>query len=223
MRSRRSRRQLENENQVIQAIKWWQNRTAKLLFFLVLPLALTSIAFALWIDTPAGHEFMGWAEQDRQDKKELESLEKDMEKKYNEFTESTNEDVQKTIDEIEGTQDTTGAEYYNEDPYTAPETQESAEQPTEQTNGANNNVSERPKKTVETNDTAVGKQAETPQNNLPEPVPDESKQANNTYLGPTKGELNGYDEWDEEDKEKYYSWDEQKRQAYEESIYREEE
>ena len=216
-RSRRSRRQRENENQAIQAIKWWQRRTARAMAIVGLPLALLCVAFGLFVDTPAGHEFMGWAEQDRQAEKELESLKNDMEKKYNEFTESTNKDVQNTIDDIQGTEDTSGAEYYNEDPYTAPETQESVEQPEQETNGANNNASETPKKAVDNS------QVESPQDNLPEPVPDEWKQIDNAYLGPTKGELNGYDEWTEEDKEKYYSWDEQKRQAYEESIYREDE
>jgi hypothetical protein len=105
-----------------------------------------------------------------------------MEKKYNEFTESTNEDVQNTIDDIQGTEDTSGAEYYSEDPYTAPETQESVEQPTEETNGANNSVSETPKKTVESNDTAVDEsQVESPQDHTPEPVPDESKQLKGQY------------------------------------------
>lgn len=223
-RSRRSRRQRENENPMIEAIKWYQGRVVRVMVFGLLPLSLLFAGFAWWIGTPAGRDFTGWTEHNRQADKELESLKNDMEKKYNEFTESTNEDVQNTIDEIEGTQDTSGTEYYSEDPYTAPETQESVEQPTQESNGANNSTSERPKKTVESYDTEVdNSQAESPQDNLPEPAPDESKQLDNNYLGPTKGELNGYDEWLQEDKEKYYSWDEQKRQAYEESIYREEE
>lgn len=221
-RSRRARRQQENENQVIQAIKYWQRSVVKALVFVLLPLALLYVAFAWWVGTPAGRDFTGWTEFENRSEKRLESLEREQQKTLDEFTESTNQDVQNTIDNIEGaTEDTTGTEYYNDDPYTAPETQENVEQPSQET------------KTVESYDTTVdpNSQAIAPQEaestyqtkDSPEPVPDESRYVGNNYLGPTKGQLNGYDEWDKEDKEKYYSWDEQKRHAYEESIYNDEE
>lgn len=164
-RSRRARRQQENENQVIQAIKYWQRSVVKGLVFVGLPLALLFVAFAWWVGTPMGREFTGWTEFESRSEKRLESLEQEQQKTLDEFTESTNQDVQNTIDNIEGaTEDTTGAEYYNEDPYTAPETQESVEQPSQETNEANNNVSERPKKTVESYDTPNEKdQAVAPQ------------------------------------------------------------
>lgn len=179
-RSRRARRQQENENQVIQAIKWWQNRTANIMIFIGLPLVLLFVAFAWWVGTPMGRDFTGWTEFESRSEKRLESLEQEQQKTLDEFTESTNQDVQNTIDNIEGTtEDTTGAEYYNEDPYTtpetqeaeyynentytAPETQESVEQPSQQPNEANNNVSERPKKTVESYDTTDEPQAVAPQ------------------------------------------------------------
>jgi len=183
-------------------------------------LKLQLFGLALFLVVVGGVLLYGWStynnlqergkEQDAKWEQIIKQKEEDMQNKLDEFTESTNEDVQNTIDDIQGTEDTSGAEYYNEDPYTAPETQESVEQPGQETNGANNSTSE----TQESNQV---------EDNLPEPVPDESKQIDNNYLGPTKGELNGYDEWDKEDKEKYYSWDEQTRQAYEESIYREDE
>lgn len=220
-RSRRTKRQQENENQVIQAVKYWQRSVVKGLVFVGLPLVLLFVAFAWWVGTPAGRDFTGWTEFESRSEKRLESLEQEQQKTLDNFTESTNQDVQNTIDNIEGTtEDTTGAEYYSEDSYTAPETQESVEQPSQETNGANNSVSEKSKKVVESYDTTNEPQAEAPQDNLPERVPDESKYVDNNYLGPTKGQLDGYDEWDEEDKEKYYSWDEQTRQAYEESVYR---
>lgn len=124
-RSRRSRRERENENEMIQAIKYWQRSVVKGFVFVLLPISLLGVAFALFIGTPAGYEFMGWAEQDRQDERVLESLEKEGQKQLDEFTESTNEDVQNTIDDIEGaTEDTTRTEYYNDDVYTDSEAQE---------------------------------------------------------------------------------------------------
>lgn len=124
-RSRRSRRERENENEMIQAIKYWQRSVVKGFVFVLLPISLLGVAFALFIGTPAGYEFMGWAEQDRQDERVLESLEKEGQKQLDEFTESTNEDVQNTIDDIQGaTEDTTRTEYYNEDVYTDSEAQE---------------------------------------------------------------------------------------------------
>lgn len=124
-RSRRSRRERENENEMIQAIKYWQRSVVKGFVFVLLPISLLGVAFALFIGTPAGYEFMGWAEQDRQDERVLESLEKEGQKQLDEFTESTNEDVQNTIDDIQGaTEDTTRTEYYNDDVYTDSEAQE---------------------------------------------------------------------------------------------------
>lgn len=124
-RSRRSRRERENENEMIQAIKYWQRSVVKGFVFVLLPITLLGVAFALFIGTPAGYEFMGWAEQDRQDERVLESLEKEGQKQLDEFTESTNEDVQNTIDDIQGaTEDTTRTEYYNDDVYTDSESQE---------------------------------------------------------------------------------------------------
>lgn len=112
---RRSRRQRENENPIIEAIKWYQNQVSKVMVFGLLPLSLLYVGFAWWVGTPAGEEFMGFAEHDRQAEKRLESLNENAEKRYNEFTESTNEDVQNTIDNIQGTQDTTGTEQYSEE------------------------------------------------------------------------------------------------------------
>lgn len=112
---RRSRRQRENENEMIQAIKYWQRSAANALIFVGLPVALAFVAFAFWVGTPSGHEFMGFAEDDRQAEKRLESLENEQQKRLDEFTESTNEDVQNTINEIEGTQEPTGAEQYSEE------------------------------------------------------------------------------------------------------------
>lgn len=222
-RSRKTRRQQENDNQIIQAIKWWQRQVFRAMVFVGLPMVLLFAGFVWWIDTPSGRDFTGWTEFESRSEKRLESLEQEQQKTIDEFTESTNQDVQNTNDNIEGaTEDTTGAEYYSEDPYTTPETQESVEQPSQETNGANNNVSEKAKKTVESYDTTNEAQAEAPQDNTPERVPDDSRYVDNDYLGPTRGQLDGYDEWDEEDQEKYYSWDEQTRQAYEESVYREE-
>lgn len=216
---RRSRRQREEENPMIEAIKWWQRRVLKGIIIGVLPLSLLYAGFAWWIGTPAGEEFTGWTDVERHNEQRKESLENEMEKKYNEFTESTNKDVQNTIDNIQGTEDTSGAEYYNEDPYTAPEMQESVEQPEQQTNGANNSASET-QESQQIEKKTTKESVDIQKDNRPEAVSDECKQIDNTYLGPTKGQLDGYDEWDKEDKEKYYSWDEQTRQAYEESIYR---
>lgn len=112
---RRSRRQREEENEMIQAIKYWQRSACNALIFVGIPAALLYVGFAWWVGTPAGEEFMGFTEADRQAEKRLESLNNDMEKKYNEFTESTNEDVQNTIDDIQGTEDTTGTEQYSEE------------------------------------------------------------------------------------------------------------
>lgn len=114
LKMRRSGRQRE-ENQIIEAIKWWQNQVFKGMVIVLLPLFLIYAGFVWWIGTPAGEEYMGWAEQDRQDERVLESMEKDRQKQLDEFTESTNEDVQNTVDEIQGTQDTTGTEQYSEE------------------------------------------------------------------------------------------------------------
>lgn len=168
-RSRRTRRQQENENQVIQAIKWWQGQVVKAMVFVGLPMVLLFAGFAWWVGTPAGREFTGWTEFESRSEKRLESLEQEQQKTLDEFTESTNQDVQNTIDNIEGaTEDTTGAEYYNEDPYSTPETQEPVEQPSQETKQAPEPVpdesktlhstepqAERPKKTVESYDTTV--------------------------------------------------------------------
>lgn len=115
LKMRRSRRQREEENEIIEAIKWWQNQVFKVIVFVGIPLSLLYVGFAWWVGTPSGQEFMGFAENDRQAEKRLESLENDMERRYNEFTESTNEDVQNTIDDIQGTEDTTGTEQYSEE------------------------------------------------------------------------------------------------------------
>lgn len=111
---RRNRRQRE-ENPIIEAIKWWQDQCFKVMLFIGLPASLLYVGFAWWIGTPAGQEFMGFAENDRQAEKRLESLDKNAEKRYNEFTESTNEDAQNTIDDIQGTQEPTGTEQYSEE------------------------------------------------------------------------------------------------------------
>lgn len=111
---RRNRRQRE-ENPIIEAIKWWQDQCFKVMLFIGLPASLLYVGFAWWIGTPAGQEFMGFAENDRQAEKRLESLDENAEKRYNEFTESTNEDAQNTIDDIQGTQEPTGTEQYSEE------------------------------------------------------------------------------------------------------------
>lgn len=112
---RRSRRQREEENEMIQAIKWWQNQVVKGMVFGLIPLLLLYAGYVCWIGTPAGEEFTGWADFKRQNEQRIESLNDNAEKRYNEFTESTNEDVQNTIDNIEGTQDTVGTEEYSEE------------------------------------------------------------------------------------------------------------
>lgn len=112
---RRSRRQREEENEMIQAIKYWQRSTAKVMIFIGIPVSLLYVGFAWWVGTPAGEEFTGWTEVERHAEKRLESLDENAEKRYNEFTESTNEDVQNTIDDIQGTEDTTGTEQYSEE------------------------------------------------------------------------------------------------------------
>lgn len=112
---RRSRRQREEENEMIQAIKWWQNQVIKAMVFGLIPLLLLYAGFVWWIGTPAGEEFTGWTDFESRGEQRLENLNDDMEKKYNEFTESTNEDVQNTIDNIEGTQDTQVSEQYSEE------------------------------------------------------------------------------------------------------------
>ena len=112
---RRSRRQREEENEMIQAIKWWQNQVVKGMLFGLLPVVILANVFVWWIGTPAGEEFTGWAEFERNGEQRIESLENDTERRYNEFTESTNEDVQNTIDDIQGTEDTTGTEQYSEE------------------------------------------------------------------------------------------------------------
>lgn len=174
---RRSRRNRRNDNPIIDAIKWWQGQVFRVMLFGLIPLALLFAGFAWWVSTPSGREFTGWTEFESRSEKRLESLEQEQQKTLDEFSESTNEDVQNTIDDIQGTEDTSGTEYYSEDVYTDPETQENVEQPSQETNGANKSVSERPKKTVESYDTTDEPQAEAPQDNLPEPMPDESKQA----------------------------------------------
>lgn len=115
LKMRRSRRQRENENPMIEAIKWWQNRTANVILFIGLPLALLYVGLSWWVGTPMGREFTGWTDFESRSEQRLENLNDDMEKKYNEFTESTNEDVQNTIDNIERTQDTQVTEQYSEE------------------------------------------------------------------------------------------------------------
>lgn len=112
---RRSRRQREEENEMIQAIKYWQRSAGKVMIFIGIPVSLLYAGFAWWVGTPAGEEFTGWTEVERHAEKRLESLDENAEKRYNEFTESTNEDVQNTIDDIQGTEDTTGTEQYSEE------------------------------------------------------------------------------------------------------------
>jgi len=112
---RRSRRQREEENEMIQAIKYWQRSAGKVMIFIGIPVSLLYVGFAWWVGTPAGEEFTGWTEVERHAEKRLESLDENAEKRYNEFTESTNEDVQNTIDDIQGTEDTTGTEQYSEE------------------------------------------------------------------------------------------------------------
>lgn len=112
---RRSRRQREEENEMIQAIKYWQRSATKAMLFIGIPVSLLYVGFAWWVGTPAGEEFTGWTEVERHAEKRLESLDENAEKGYNEFTESTNEDVQNTIDDIQGTEDTTGTEQYSEE------------------------------------------------------------------------------------------------------------
>lgn len=112
---RRSRRQREEENEMIQAIKYWQRSAGKVMIFIGIPVSLLYVGFAWWVGTPAGEEFTGWTEVEHHAEKRLESLDENAEKMYNEFTESTNEDVQNTIDDIQGTEDTTGTEQYSEE------------------------------------------------------------------------------------------------------------
>lgn len=111
---RRNRRQRE-ENPIIEAIKWWQDQCFKVMLFIGLPASLLYVGFAWWVGTPAGREFTGWTEVERHAEKRLESLDENAEKRYNEFTESTNEDAQNTIDDIQGTQEPTGTEQYSEE------------------------------------------------------------------------------------------------------------
>lgn len=115
LKMRRSRRQRENENPMIEAIKWWQNQVFKGVLFGLIPALLLYGGFIWWIGTPAGEEFTGWADFERGNEQRLESLNDSAEKSYNEFTESTNEDVQNTIDNIEGTEDTQVTEQYSEE------------------------------------------------------------------------------------------------------------
>ena len=112
---RRSRRQREEENEIIQAIKWWQKQVVKGMLFGLVPALLLYAGFVWWIGTPAGEEFTGWADFERHNEQRIESLENGAEERYNEFTESTNEDVQNTIDDIQGTEDTTGTDQYSEE------------------------------------------------------------------------------------------------------------
>lgn len=115
LKMRRSRRERENENQIIKAIKWWQNQVFKVMLFILLPVSLLYVGYAWWVGTPSGREFTGWTEFESRSEQRIESLENDTERRYNEFTESTNEDVQNTIDDIQGTQDATGTEQYSEE------------------------------------------------------------------------------------------------------------
>lgn len=115
IKMRRSRRQREEENEMIQAIKWWQNQVIKAMVFGLIPLLLLYAGYVWWIGTPAGEEFTGWADFERDNEQRIESLNDSAEKRYNEFTESTNEDVQNTIDDIQGTEDATGTEQYSEE------------------------------------------------------------------------------------------------------------
>lgn len=115
LKMRRSRRQREEENEMIQAIKYWQRSAAKVMIFIGIPVSLLYVGYAWWIGTPAGREFTGWTEFESRSEQRIESLENDTERRYNEFTESTNEDVQNTIDDIQGTQDATGTEQYSEE------------------------------------------------------------------------------------------------------------
>lgn len=112
---RRCRRQREEENEMIQAIKWWQNQVVKGIVFGLIPLLLLYAGYVWWIGTPAGEEFTGWADFERDNEQRIESLNDNAEKRYNEFTESTNEDVQNTIDNIQGTEDATGTQQYSEE------------------------------------------------------------------------------------------------------------
>lgn len=112
---RRSRRQREEENEMIQAIEWWQNQVVKGMVFGLIPLLLLYAGYVWWIGTPAGEEFTGWADFERHNEQRIESLNDNAEKRYNEFTESTNGDVQNTIDDIQGTEDATGTEQYSEE------------------------------------------------------------------------------------------------------------
>lgn len=112
---RRSKRQIEEENEMIQAIKWWQNQVFKGMVFGVIPLLLLYAGFVWWIGTPAGEEFTGWADFERDNEQRIKSLNDNAEKRYNEFTESTNADVENTIDDIQGTEDATGTEQYSEE------------------------------------------------------------------------------------------------------------
>lgn len=112
---RRSRRQREEENEMIQAIKYWQRSIVRGLAIVGLPLAVFFVLFGLFIDSPAGYEFFGWAEEDAKWDQIIKEKEHDMQKQLDEFTESTNDDVQNTIDDIRGTEDTTGTEQYSEE------------------------------------------------------------------------------------------------------------
>ena len=112
---RRCRRQREEENEMIQAIKWWQNQVVKGMVFGLIPLLLLYAGYVWWIGTPAGEEFTGWADFERHNEQRIESLNDNAEKRYNEFMESTNEDVQITIDNIQGTEDATGTQQYSEE------------------------------------------------------------------------------------------------------------
>ena len=111
----RSRRNKNNDNPIIEAIKWYQAQFVRTIVFIGLPVALLYVGFAWWLGTPAGEEFTGWTEFQHQTEQRKESLNENMEQKYNEFAESTNEDVQNTIDDIQGTEDTTGIEQYSEE------------------------------------------------------------------------------------------------------------
>ena len=111
----RCRRQREEENEMIQAIKWWQNQVVKGMVFGLIPLLLLYAGYVWWIGTPAGEEFTGWADFERHNEQRIESLNDNAEKRYNEFMESTNEDVQNTIDNIQGTEDATGTQQYSEE------------------------------------------------------------------------------------------------------------
>lgn len=159
------RRQRRNETGIERV---WRSYL-KLQLFGVIALIIVVGGLLLWMKLSVNRMKVEWKETDARWEQIIKQKEDDMQKKYKSFEESTNQDVQNTIDEIQrNTEDTTGAEYYQEDVYTAPETQES-EQPTHETNATQESA-------YETRE-------------LPEPVPDVSKQ-----LRPTDEETVEFDD-----------------------------